>query len=121
MSQRTTIPDDAIAAYDRVIASADGAVRKGATMPYTAINGNMSSFLSPTGVLALRLPAADRAAFIRQYDALPHEAHGRPMAEYLSVPDALLADTETLAPWFASSWRYVASLKPKSTTKDSSR
>jgi hypothetical protein len=29
----------------------------------------------------------------------------------------MLADTAVLAPWFAASWSYVSSLKPKPTTR----
>jgi len=38
-SNRSTIPDDRFDASDRIIATALGAERKGATMPYTSING----------------------------------------------------------------------------------
>ncbi len=108
-----------IEAYDRVIASVEGAERKGASMPYTSVNGNMSSFLSPAGALALRLSADDRATFIDRYGAAPHEAHGRVMAEYVTVPASLFEDSASLAPWFATSWTYVASLKPKPTKRRS--
>ena len=106
-----------IEAYDRLIATVEGAARQGASMPYTSVNGNMSSFLSPTGHLALRLSAAVRATLIDRYGATPHEAHGRVMAEYVTVPAPLLDDTTALAPWFAASWTYVSSLKPKPTTR----
>jgi hypothetical protein len=114
---RSGLPADVIAAYDRVIASVNGAERKGATMPYTSVNGNMSSFLSPDGVLALRLSAEDRVAFIEQFDAALHETHGHVMKEYVAVPPDMLDDTPNLAHWFAASWAYVASLKPKPTTR----
>jgi hypothetical protein len=42
--------------------------RKGATMPYTSVNGNMFSLLTPDGTLALRLPPADRESFLKRYD-----------------------------------------------------
>ena len=45
------------------------------------------------------------------------EAYGIIQKEYVSVPDALLDDTERLAPWFAMSHDYVAGLKPKPTTR----
>ena len=101
------IPDDALAAYDRIIATVPGLERKGPTMPYTSLNGNMFSFLADTGVLALRLSASDRDAFIDGFGATLYVAHGRPMKEYVSVPPYLLADTAALAPWFARSWDYA--------------
>ncbi len=116
--KRSNIPTDVLDAYDRVVSTVPAAARKGATMPYTSINGNMSSFLSPDGILALRLSAVDRATFMSQFGASLHEAHGRTMAEYVSVPASLLGNTAELAPWFAASWGYVGSLKPKPTTRN---
>jgi hypothetical protein len=46
-----------------------------------------------------------------------HEAHGAVMKEFVTVPAALLADTEQLAPWFTASGAYSGTLKSKSTTK----
>jgi hypothetical protein len=100
-----------------VIAVAPGATRKGATVPYTSVNGNMSSFLTPTGSLALRLPSPDREAFLERFATRLHEAHGTVMKEYVSVPDDLFADTDRLRPYFARSFDYVAGLKPKPTTR----
>lgn len=110
-------PAEVLAAYDRLVATSPGLERKGAKLPYTSMNGNMSSFLSETGVLALRLSSADRTAFMSRFETTLHEAHGHVMREYVSVPVPLLADTETLTPWFAASVAYVAGLKPKATTR----
>jgi hypothetical protein len=114
---RSGLPEQIIAAYDRLIDSVEGAERKGATMPYTSINGNMSSFLSPEGILALRLSPADRSTFIDRFETALYETHGHVMKEYVAVPPAVLVDTATLAPWFRASWTYVAGLKPKATTR----
>jgi len=111
------IPDDRLAAYERLVATVPGLDRKGATMPYTSINGNMFSFLDASGALALRLSAADRTAFIGRFDAALHEAHGHVMKEYVGLPAAILAETKVLAPWFAASHAYAAGLKPKATTR----
>jgi hypothetical protein len=37
-----------LTAYDRVIATQPGVIRKGATIPYTSLNGNMSGDLDET-------------------------------------------------------------------------
>lgn len=103
--------------YDRLIAAQPGVVRKGATIPYTSVNGHMFSFLSEAGDLALRLPAGDREAFLERHSTSLHEAHGTVLKEYVSVPAALFRDTERLLPYFRSSFAYVASLKPKATTR----
>ena len=53
-------PADAVALYERLVATAPGAERKGATVPYTALNGHMFSYLSKTGIVCLRLPRGRR-------------------------------------------------------------
>lgn len=104
---------EALAKYERLVATAPGLERKGAGVPYTAMNGAMSSYLHPRGAVALRLPPAEREAFLAQYGATLFEAYGVVQKEYVTVPDALLGDTAALAPWFAVSCAYVAGLKPK--------
>lgn len=113
-------PAAAIAAYDRLIATRPGLERKGAKLPYTSMNGNMSSYLDETGRLVLRLSKADRDTCIATWQTGLHEAHGTVQNEYVDVPDALLADTEALAPWFAHSVDYVAGLRPKPTRRGGS-
>jgi hypothetical protein len=108
---------EAVAAYDRLVATQPSAERKGRTLPYTSMNGNMFSFLTDTGSLALHLAATDRVTFIERYGSGPHEAHGSVMKEYVTVPAPLLLDTPQLAPWFALSVAYAATLKPKPTTR----
>ena len=88
-------------------------------MPYTSMNGHMFSFLLPDGTLALRLPPDDRERFRANFQAGPVEQHGRVLKEYVAVPDRLFASTDELAPWFAASHGYVASLPPKATVKRS--
>src|SRR5687768_16632268 len=75
--------------------------RKGAPMPYTSVNGHMFSFLTPTGTLALRLPAEKRNAFLKKYKTKLCEQHGRVLEEYVEVPDSLLKKTQELKRFFA--------------------
>jgi len=110
-------PPDRVEAYDRLVAAVPEVERKGATMPYTAVNGNMSSYLDASGSMALRLSATDRTSFIEQFATHLHEAYGIVQKEYVTVPADLLDDTERLLPWFRSSLAYVQSLKPKPTTR----
>jgi hypothetical protein len=111
------IPPERLASYERAVATLPGVERKGATVPYTSVNGNMFSYLGPTGTLALRLSSADRKAFIARFHATLHEAYGVVQKEYLTVPDDLLADTQAIAPYMAASYAYVSALRPKSTTR----
>jgi hypothetical protein len=106
-------------AYDRLIATRPEVERKGAKIPYTSLNGNMSSYLAEDGTLVLRLAAADREAFLARYASRLHEAYGIVQKEYVDVPDALFADPDRLAPSFAASHAYVAAMKPKPTRRSS--
>ena len=93
--------------------------RKGATNPYTSLNGHMFSHLTPSGVLALRLPAGAREDFLTRYSAsLLIGPHGKPMAEFVAVPASLLEDTAALSIWLEQSQAYVAALKPKPTDEN---
>jgi hypothetical protein len=103
--------------YERVVATMSAVERKGATMPYTSRNGHMFSFLDPTGAMALRLSANDRAEFLSTYATTLAEQHGRVMQEFVVVPDDLLERTDELAGWFTRSHDWIGTLKPKPTTR----
>jgi hypothetical protein len=81
------------------------------------MNGNMVSYLSKEGKLALRLPPDAREAFLNKYKAKLCEAYGVVQKEYVEVPDALLAKTTELKPFFDAAHAYVSALKPNPTTK----
>src|SRR6185437_8266359 len=103
--------------YDKLVATIPDVKRKGATVPYTSLNGHMFSYLSKEGTLALRLPAEEREAFLEKYKTKLCQAYGVVQKEYVDVPDTLLARTQELKKFFDISYRYVASLKAKSTAK----
>jgi len=67
--------------------------------------------------MGLRLAAAGREAFRSQHGARLYEAYGAVMKEYVAAPDALLADTERMAPYLAASWTFAKGLKAKPTTR----
>jgi TfoX/Sxy family transcriptional regulator of competence genes len=108
---------DKLLLYEKLVGSNPRAELKGAAVPYTSINGNMASYLSKEGKLALRLPPDAREAFLKKYKAKLCEAYGVVQKEYVEVPDALLAKTSELKTYFDASYEYVASLKPKPTKK----
>lgn len=109
------IADQTLRQYEALVATHPALERKGKTMPYTSVNGHMFSFLAPDGTLALRLPDADRAAFLERYETRLVEQHGHVMKEYVAVPAALLGRLNELEPYFDLSWSYVSSLPPKKT------
>lgn len=107
--------------YEKLVATNPAVERKGATMPYTSLNGHMFSFLTKAGTLALRLPSEERDAFLKKFKTKLCEQHGRVLEEYVEVPDALLKKTQELKKYFDLSYSYVASLKPKPTKKPSKK
>src|SRR6266404_1015552 len=109
-------PAESVALYVALLATNPAIERKGATMPYTSVNGNMFSLLTADGTLALRLPTSEREAFLKKYKTTLCEQYGAVMKEYVRVPATLLSNTRQLAKYFALSCQYARSLKPKLTT-----
>ena len=107
------ISDETLRLYEELVATRPGLERKGRTMPYTSVNGHMFSFLTPDGTLALRLPQAERDAFLEAHDTTLVEQHGHMMREYVAVPAALLGRTAELKPTFDLACMHAASLRPK--------
>jgi hypothetical protein len=103
--------------YEKLVATNPKVKRKGATVPYTSLNGHMFSYLGKTGELALRLPAGEREAFLKKYKTTLCNLYGIVQKEYVMVPDALLGKTQELKRFFDLSYAYVSSLKPKPTKK----
>jgi hypothetical protein len=60
------VSSDKLALYEKLVATNPNVELKGATVPYTSLNGHMFSYLSKEGKLALRLPADERAAFLQK-------------------------------------------------------
>ena len=107
------VPLDKLELYEKLVATNPNVERKGATVPYTSLNGHMFSYLSKQGTLALRLPTGERDAFLKKYKAKLCDAYGRVQPEYVEVPDSLLSSTQELQKFFDRSFEYVSSLKPK--------
>ncbi|HLK69277.1 MAG TPA: hypothetical protein VKU19_37855 [Bryobacteraceae bacterium] len=116
-SAGASAPPDKVDLYERLVATNPKVERKGDTVPYTSLNGNMFSYLSKEGKLALRLPPKEREEFLQKYKAKLCEAYGKVQPEYVEVPDSLLASTADLQRFFDCSYDYVKTLKPKPTTK----
>jgi hypothetical protein len=111
------VPSEKLELYEKLVATNPSVERKGATVPYTSLNGHMFSYLSKEGKLALRLPGAEREAFLKKYKAKLCQAYGIVQPEYVEVPDSLLSSTRELKKFFDCSYAYVSSLKPKPTNR----
>ena len=107
------VPQAIIDLYKRLIDThPEVELKGGKKLPNTSLNGNMYSFVSKTGKVALRMGKADREAFIETYDSKLAENYGVLMKEYVEVPDDLLENLEELAPYLALSHKYAQTLKP---------
>lgn len=117
VKKQNTIPENKLLLFEKLVATVSGIEIKGASMPYTSVNGHMFSFLDKEGNLGLRLPQPERNAFLSKYKTTLCEAHGSILKEYVLVPDAVFKNTVKLKPYFEISYQYVAGLKPKATKK----
>jgi hypothetical protein len=99
--------------YRELMNSLPGVEVKGATMPYTSLNGNMFSFLSKEGLVGIRLPEDQREGFLKKYKTTLFEAHGTILKEYVTVPEALLKKGKELGPFLKESLKYAKTLKAK--------
>lgn len=116
----TSVPPEPLALYERLIAALpDVELKSNFGSAYTALNGNMFTMISKHGLVGIRLPKADREAFLAKYDAelFRGDPAWPPAKEYVAVPAALLAKTKDLLPYLEASYRYVQTLKPKAPAK----
>jgi TfoX/Sxy family transcriptional regulator of competence genes len=113
MPEQSITTAEKTALYNKLVATLPAAERKGDTVPYTSLNGNMYSYLSKDGFLALRLGKDDREAFLEKYNTTLVYAYGIIQKEYVTVPDSLLMKTDELKSYFELSYRYASTLKPK--------
>jgi hypothetical protein len=116
-SKKKPVPTKNLDLYARLVKTKPDVQQKGATVPYTSVNGNMFSYLHASGKVALRLPAVEREKFLEKHKTKLFEAYGIIQQEYVTVPDALLADTDDLRPYFEMSYEYAKGLKPKPSKK----
>ncbi len=111
-------PSEALEAYRSVIERSQNQIEvKGAKNPYTSRNGHMFSFLDATGIMGIRLSAEATEEFRSTYDSGDVIQYGATMRGYSSVPEDLLADTDSLAVWFDRSWEWIGTLPPKPTKR----
>jgi hypothetical protein len=118
--KKIAAPPEKLALYQRLVDSVDGIEsRSNFGSAYTAINGNMYSMISKYGVVGIRLPEPDRAAFLETYAATVFRADPAwpPSKEYVAVPDDLLPDTAALTPYLEASYRHALTLRPKATRR----
>lgn len=109
--------EQTLAHFEAIVATQKDVEIKGAKSSYTSMNGHMYSFITQEGGFALRMGKEDREAFLKKHKAKTVEQYGFQMREYVAVPPALMKKTKEMAKYFSLSMAYIASLKPKPTTK----
>jgi hypothetical protein len=115
--KKGAVANEAVALYDKLIATIPGIARKGAANPYTSLNGNMFTVLHQSRTLAIRLPPGKREEFLKKHKTKLFEAYGAVMEEYVTVPDSLLKKTHELQRTLEVSYAYAKTLKAKPTRK----
>jgi hypothetical protein len=108
---------DKLAAYEALVGDVADLQLKGKASRYTAMNGNMFSFLSPEGDLAFRLPKAEREAFLVEHPEAVVVQYDTVMKDYVGVPDALLEDAAELGALFERTVANARTLKAKPTKR----
>ena len=112
------VPQDKLDLFKALIEThPDIEFKGGMKLPYTSLNGNMYTQLTKAGKVGLRMGKEDREAFIEKYGTALLTSYGAVLKEYVEVPDALLENTDELAPYLAISHTYAQTLKPKPTKK----
>ncbi len=107
-------PPELVALFEQVVAGLPP-VEKRMMFGYPAAFANGQMFASLFGDhFILRLPEAEREAFIREHGARLFEPMpGRPMREYVEVPPAVLNSGKPFDGWLAKGLAYAQSLPPK--------
>jgi hypothetical protein len=114
---KPSIPKEKLELYEKLVATNPKVLRKGASVPYTSLNGHMFSYLNASGVMALKLPKVEIDKFLKKYNTRLFEAYGIIQKEFVAVPDDLLRNTNKLKAYFDLSYEYVGTLKPKPTKR----
>jgi len=110
---KQSLPHDKLLLYDNMIGMNSEIDRKGATLPYTSVNGNMFTFFSKDGTINIRLPEKERVDFMNTFEARLSVQHGVTLKEYVVVPESLLENTILLLHYLNISFEYAKTLKPK--------
>jgi len=109
--------DKVLQVYQALVSDHDDIIIKGQKSAYTALNGNMFSFVDPEGLMCLRLSKEDKNTFERTHGTGEVVQYGAVMRGYVPVPELLLNDPVTMKDLFAKSVVNARTLKPKPTKK----
>src|SRR6266850_163548 len=118
----TKSPQSLIDLFDKSVPPATSVTRrKMFGYPAAFANGNLFIGLHQNDFI-MRLSEEDRARFSAEYGERVFEPmKGRPMREYVRLPEELLTDARRRAPWIKRSLEYSEGIKPKAKPKPKAR
>ncbi len=96
------------------LAPFDTQVRKMFGVPVHFLFGNMMAGVFENSVF-IRLSDSDRAEILAEYDTAANfePLAGRPMREYIVLPQEVISDRDSFYEWLSRSVDFVSSLPPK--------
>ena len=103
---------EAIAVFDRMIKAVNGVERKGATMVYCSVNGNVYAMINKASVIGLRLSPEDRNSFVLSGGTAFESVPGFPTKDYVTVPRSMYDNDKALHTWFRLAHTYAERLPP---------
>jgi TfoX/Sxy family transcriptional regulator of competence genes len=114
----TKSPQSLIDLFDKAVpSSASVSRRKMFGYPAAFANGNLFIGLHQNDFI-MRLSEEDRTRFSAEYGERVFEPmKGRPMREYVRLPEELLTDARRRARWIKRSLEYAEGTKPKARRK----
>jgi len=105
--------EEILTQYRAAVNQVEGIEVKGKTMPYTSVNGHMTSFLDKEGKMGLRLSKEEIEVFIKEHKSTLMEQHGRTMKDFVVVPAEAFNDSKQLLELLEVSVSHALGLKPK--------
>ena len=109
--------EDVLACYARAVAPHDGIKIRGAKSAYTAINGNMFSFVDDTNRLCLRFSELRKAELNEMFGTTDVIQYGAVMRGYVAIPPKITGDEFALHEMFVESLNFARGLRPKATQR----
>ncbi len=114
MPKFTKAPDTLVKLFTDIVDSVEGAqLKKMFGYPAAFVAGNMFFGIFQDRMM-LRLADTDRTLFMKEHGAKPFEPMpGRPMKEYVEIPEEVLGDSATLRSWVLRGKGYASTLGKK--------
>lgn len=117
MPKWTPAPESLVRIFEKAMKSVpEGQLRKTFGYPSATLNGNMFTGLHNDKMI-LRLSEPDRAALARLGGSPFEPMPGRPMKEYVVVPESILKSEAQLDAWLQKALAYSKTLPPKTKSR----